>query len=227
MPNIVLIVDDEPRITELLQQSLAGNGIESDIASNGREALDRIAAKNYSLILMDINMPEINGFEIIKRIRAEGKTTPIIIVSDRREDIDTVYGLGIGADDYITKPFNPITLGAKVKAMIRRSQGDFADNHDIIAIGPFEYNLSSLRLYKNGVEIPLTSRENAMMKLFLDNPNRVFSKDMLYEMVWDNTIVDDNTIMVYINRLRNKIEDNPAEPHYIQTVRSIGYRFVI
>lgn len=227
MAHLVLIVDDEPYITELLQQTLASNEIESDIAHNGREALELLSSRNYALVLMDINMPEMNGFEIIKRIRSEGKTIPIIIVSDRRADIDTVYGLNIGADEYITKPFNPITLGAKVKALIRRTQGSFAENKEILSVGPFEYNISTLRLYKNGKEIILTGRENAMMKLFLDNPNRIFSKDMLYEMIWDNEIVDDNTIMVYINRLRNKIEEDPSDPHYIQTVRRIGYRFVV
>ena len=227
MSNLVLIVDDEPNITELLQKTLASNGIESDIASDGRQALEMIAVKNYAMVLLDINMPEINGFEIIKRLRADHSLIPIIIVSDRRAEIDTLYGLDIGADEYITKPFNPITLGAKVKALIRRSQGAFAEKKDALVVGPFEYNTSTLRLYKNGVEIILTGKENAMMKLFMDNPNRIFSKDMLYEMVWDNEIVSDNTIMVYINRLRGKIEDDPSDPHYIQTVRSIGYRFVV
>lgn len=227
MTNLVLIVDDEPKITELLQKTLASNGIESDIASDGSETLDMIASKNYDLILMDINMPEINGFEVIRRIRNDGKTIPIIIVSDRRAEIDTLYGLDIGADEYITKPFNPITLGAKVKALIRRSQGAFSERKEILSVGPFEYNISTLRLYKNGKEIILTGKENSMMKLFLDNPNRIFSKDMLYEMLWDDEVVSDNTIMVYINRLRSKIEDNAYEPHYIQTVRRIGYRFVV
>lgn len=227
MSNLVLIVDDEPSITELLQKTLASNGIESDTVSNGIETMEKLSSNNYALVLMDINMPEINGFDIIKKIRAAGKTLPIIIVSGRRDDIDTLYGLDIGADEYITKPFNPVTLGAKVKAMIRRSQGSFAENKEILSVGPFEYNISTLRLYKNGSEIVLTGRENAMMKLFLDNPNRIFSKDMLYEMIWDNEVVDDNTIMVYINRLRSKIEDDPSNPHYIQTVRRIGYRFVV
>lgn len=227
MANLVLIVDDEVAITELIEMSLASSDITTDVANNGKDALDKLSKKDYSLVLMDINMPEIDGFEVIKAIRSQGKTLPIIIISDRREDIDTLYGLKIGADEYITKPFNPITLGARVKALIRRTQGSYTENNDIISIGPFEYNESTLRFYKDHQEIILTSRENALMKLFLDNPNRIFSKDMLYEMIWDDEIVDDGTIMVYINRLRNKIEDDPSNPKYIQTVRRIGYRFAI
>lgn len=227
MSNLVLIVDDEPAITELINKSLVSNGIASDISNNGTDALEKVNKNNYALVLMDINMPGLDGFSVIKKIRESGKTMPIIIISDRREDIDTLYGLDVGADEYITKPFNPITLGARVKALIRRSQGSFSQNGDVLSVGPFEFNESTLHLYKNGKEIILTSRENAMMKLFLDNPNRIFSKDMLYELIWNDEFVDDNTIMVYINRLRSKIEDDPANPKFIQTVRRIGYRFVI
>ena len=135
-------------------------------------------------------------------------------------------GLGIGADDYITKPFNPVILGAKVKAMIRRMKGG-TDNENLLRAGPFTYNTSTLRLTKNDKEIVLTGKENAMMKLFLDNPGRVFSRNLLYDLIWGNSLVDDNAIMVYINRLRQKIEDEPENPGFIQTIRGIGYRFVV
>ena len=151
----------------------------------------------------------------------------MIIVSGRKEDFDTLYGLDIGADDYITKPFNPVTLGAKVKALIRRSRNTLPEAEHTITAGPFTYNTSTLRLYKNGVEIPLSAKENAMMKLFIDNVNRIFSKDMLYDMIWGETVIDENAIMVYVSRLRQKIEDDPATPKYIQNVRGIGYRFVV
>ena len=126
----------------------------------------------------------------------------------------------------MTKPFNPIVLGAKVKALIRRSKGT-ADTEAVITAGPFRYNTSTLRFYKDGHEIVLSSKENAIMKLFLDNVNRIFSKDMIYELVWGHSIIDENAIMVYINRLRQKIEDDPARPKFIQTVRGLGYRFVV
>lgn len=182
---------------------------------------------SYALILLDINLHGIDGFEVIERLRAHGIRTPIIIVSGRKEDYDALYGLDIGADDYVTKSFNPVTLGAKVKALIRRSQGELSKNENQIVTGPFTYQTSTLRLFKNGSEIVLTGKENAIMKLFLDNVNHIFSKDMIYEMIWGDANVDDNAVTVYINRLRQKIEDDPEKPRYIQTIRSIGYLFSV
>ena len=153
--------------------------------------------------------------------------TPIIIVSGRKEDYDTLYGLDIGADDYVTKPFNPIVLGAKVKALIRRSKGSLHGTEAGTVAGPFQYNTTTLRFYKNDKEVVLSSKENAIIKLFMDNVNRIFPKEMIYSMVWGEAIVDENAVMVYINRLRQKIEDDPASPRYIQTVRGLGYRFVV
>ena len=223
----VLIVDDDEAVLSVLIKVIRSNDIEPTIARSGFEAMDRLAEESFDLVLMDVNMPELDGFEVVKRLRAGGLTTPIIIVSGRREDYDALYGLDIGADDYITKPFNPVVLGAKVKALIRRSRSGNTLSDQIIKAGPFEYNTSTLRFFKNGVEIVLSAKENAMMKLFMDNVNRIFSRDVLYEMIWGNAIMDDSAIMVYVNRLRQKIEDNPSAPKYIQTVRGLGYRFVI
>ena len=137
---------------------------------------------------------------------------------------DRLYALDLGADDYVTKPFNPVVLAAKARALIRRSRG--LPMEDIITAGPFTYNTGTLRFYKNGDEIVLSSKENAMMKLFMDNVDRIFSRSRLYDLIWGGSIVDENTVMVYISRLRAKIEDDPAKPKYIQTVRGLGYRFV-
>nr|WP_291235149.1 response regulator transcription factor [Frisingicoccus sp.] len=227
MPHTVLIVDDDDAILTMLYKVIKSNGIEADMVSNGEDALKQVNKHNYDLMLLDINMEGIDGFQVIQAIRNQGLKIPIIIISGRKEDYDTLYGLDIGADDYITKPFNPIILGAKVKALIRRSQNGLPGSSDLIIAGPFQYNTSTLRFYKNGIEIPLSSKENAMMKLFIDNVNRIFSKDMLYELIWGETIIDENSIMVYINRLRQKIEENPGSPQYIQTVRGLGYRFVV
>ncbi|MBQ0040438.1 MAG: response regulator transcription factor [Clostridiales bacterium] len=223
----ILIVDDQPSVSEMINKVIVSNGMQGDIANSGEEALEKVAREHYALILMDINMQGMDGFETIKQLRKNGKTTPVIIVSDRREDIDTLYGLDIGADEYIVKPFNPVTLGARVKALIRRSKGPYASEEAVIVAGPFEYNTSTLRLFKNGKEIILTSKENAMMKLFLDNPNRIYSREALYELIWDNEVFDDNVIMVYINRLRSKIEDDPNKPMFIQNIRKVGYKFVV
>ena len=227
MSDIVLIVDDDEAVLNMLYKVIKSNGFEADTASGGESALEMVRSHTYDCILLDINMQGIDGFQVIESIRSHGLKTPIIIVSGRKEDYDTLYGLDIGADDYITKPFNPIIVGAKVKALIRRSKNGMPGSSDIITAGPFQYNTTTLRFYKNGNEIPLSSKENAMMKLFIDNVNRVFSKDMIYDLIWGEAIIDENAIMVYINRLRQKIEENPGKPQYIQTVRGLGYRFVV
>ena len=227
MADKVLIVDDDAAVQQLLYKVIRSNGLEADCAPSGETALEMLQTQSYDLILMDVNMRGMDGFTAVETIRRKGIKTPIIIVSGRKTDFDTLYGLDIGADDYITKPFNPVTLGAKVKALIRRSRHALPDAEPVITAGPFTYNTSTLRLQKNGVEIALSAKENAMMKLFIDNVNRIFSKDMLYDMIWGEALIDENAIMVYVNRLRQKIEDDPAKPRYIQNVRGVGYRFVV
>lgn len=225
MADRVLVVDDNESVQTTLCRVIKSNGWECDAVSSGQAALSKLEHNTYALILMDINMKGLDGFETIQRIRNRGILTPIMIVSARSEDFDTLYGLDIGADDYITKPFNPVTLGAKMKALIRRSRASSAS--DIISAGPFTYNTTTLKVYKNGEELILSYKENAMMKLFLDNVNRVFSKSMLYELLWNDEAVDNNTIAVSISRLRIKIEDDPSNPKYLKTVRGLGYRFVV
>ena len=227
MADIVLIVDDDATVLTMLSKVIKSNGLNAECAESGEKALELLSVRSYDLILMDVNMRGMDGFTCVEQIRRKGIRTPIIIVSGRQEDFDTLYGLDIGADDYITKPFNPITLGAKVKALIRRSRSTLPGQEQVITAGPFTYNTSTLRLYKNGTEISLSSKENAMMKLFIDNVNRIFSKDMLYDLIWGEAVIDENAIMVYVSRLRQKIEDDPAAPRFIQNVRGIGYRFVI
>ena len=227
MADTVLIVDDDRAVLTMLYKVIKSNGIDAHTAASGEEALELLDHEVYDLILLDVNLHGMDGFEVVQAVRRRGLKTPIIIVSGRKEDYDTLYGLDIGADDSITKPFNPITLGAKVKALIRRSRNHLPGADTVLAAGPFQYNTSTLRFYKDGAEIPLSSKENAMMKLFLDNVNRIFSKDMLYDLIWGEAIIDENAIMVYVNRLRQKIEEDPAHPRYIQTVRGLGYRFVV
>lgn len=227
MADTILIVDDDSSVSAMLNKAMQSSGLEAEVANSGEGALQLLQQKRYDLILMDINMPGIDGFQAVEHIRSQGIQTPIIIISGRQEEIDTLYGLNIGADDYITKPFNPITLTAKVKALIRRSRNDLSATSQQITAGPFIYNTSTLRFYKNGEEISLSAKENAMVKLFMDNVNRIFSKDMLYELIWGDSLVDENAVMVYINRLRQKIEDDPSSPRYIRTVRGLGYRFVL
>ena len=223
----ILVAEDEERLRTIIRDYFTAHGLTCALAKDGEEALERTAQRTYDLILLDVNLMGMDGFQVVQTLRQRGVRTPIIIVSGRKEDYDTLYGLDIGADDYVTKPFNPVTLGAKVKALIRRSRNGLPGADSLITAGPFTYNTSTLRFYKNGVEIPLSAKENAMMKLFIDNVNRIFSKDMLYDLVWGEAIIDENAIMVYVNRLRAKIEEDPAHPAYIQTVRGLGYRFVV
>lgn len=227
MADLVLIVDDDEAVRTTLYKVIRSNGLDAHQAASGKEALQMVQDSHYDLILLDVNMQGMDGFTVVQQLRSRNVRTPIIIVSGRKEDYDTLYGLDIGADDYVTKPFNPIILGAKVKALIRRSKGSLPGTEAMLTAGPFRYNTSTLRFYKDGVEVILSSKENAIMKLFMDNVNRIFPKDMIYHQIWGEAIVDENTVMVYINRLRQKIEDDPSKPRYIQTVRGLGYRFVV
>lgn len=227
MADKVLIVDDDPAICKLLEKVMHSNELETTVACSGAEALSIIQNHTFDIILMDVMLGDMEGFEVIKRIRSQGINTPIMIVSGRNEDYDSLYGLSLGADDYITKPFRPLVLGAKVKALIRRNKNLVLDNSSMLECGPFSYDTASMRFYKNGGELILSSRESTLLLLFLKHPQQVFTKDMIYEHVWGNTIaIDDNAIMVYINRLRSKIEDDRQSPKHIQTVRGLGYRFV-
>ena len=219
-----LIVEDDEAVRNTLAKVLTSSGIQSVLTASGQEAIDALGADPFDIILLDINLDGMDGFEVIHALRDMGNQIPVMVVSGRTEDVDMLYSLEIGADDYITKPFNPVTLAAKVKALIRRSQA--ASSSAVIEAGPFRFDNETLKLFKDGTELPLSAKESAIMKLFLDNPNRIFSKTSLYDLIWGNTNVDDSAIVVYINRLRNKIEDNPGRPSHIQTVRGLGYRFV-
>lgn len=227
MSDKILIVDDDISICKLLDKVMKSNELETTIATNGMEALSILKNNTFDVILIDIMLGDMEGFEVIKKIRSQGISTPVMIISGRTEDYDSLYGLSIGADDYITKPFRPVILGAKVKALIRRNKNMVLENSSIVECGPFSYNTSTMRFYKNGNEIDLSSKEGILMLLFMQHPQQVFTKDMIYEHVWGNMIaVDDNAIMVYINRLRGKIEENRQKPTHILTVRGLGYRFV-
>ncbi|MDO4176181.1 MAG: response regulator transcription factor [Bacillota bacterium] len=225
--DLVLVVDDDQAVRTMLCKIMDSNDFDVVQAESGEEALKAVEEQEFDLILLDINMHGMDGFEVINEIRGQGKNVPIMVVSGRKADYDTLYGLDIGADDYITKPFNPVTLGAKAKALVRRSRSSVGADSGTIKVGPFSYDTQTLRFYKDGVEIPLSAKENAMIKLFIDNEDSIFSKDMIYSLIWGETIIDENAIMVYVNRLRQKIEDDPSEPRYIQTVRGLGYRFTV
>ena len=224
MADRVLIIDADMQSRTVLGRALRAAMMVTEAAVSGEDGIERIAQAEYDLVLLDIDLPGIDGFHVIQTVRRRGSRIPIMVVSSHDEDYEQLYALDLGADDYITKPFNPVILAAKAKALIRRSRG--LPLEEVITAGPFSYNSGTLRFYKNGEEIVLSSKENAMMKLFMDNVDRIFSRSRLYDLIWGGNIVDENTVMVYISRLRAKIEDDPSHPHYIQTVRGLGYRFV-
>ena len=220
----ILIADDDPAVRRLLMRVVEGSGFKAQTASDGLEAVRAAQSGEFALILLDIMMNgNDDGFHAIKKLRESGNTTPIMVLSGRSGDFDTLYGLDIGADDYVSKPFNPVILGAKIKALVRRSQAGREEAGEILTAGPFLYNTLTMEFSKNGIPISLSSREHVLMRLFLSHPGQVFSKEQLYELVWNNTAVDDNVIMVYISHLRNKIEDSPKNPRFIKTVWGIGY----
>lgn len=225
----VLIVDDDPAICKLLSKVMISNEMDPLVVNSGAAALDLIARQSSTLdmILMDITLGDMEGFDVIQTIRRNGVTTPVIIISGRNEDYDSLYGLSLGADDYVTKPFRPVVLGAKVKALLRRSREFSSAASQQLRCGPFRYDGATMRFFKGEEVLDLSSREGALLLLFLQHPNQVFTKDMLYERVWGTAVaVDDNAIMVYINRLRGKIEPDRQHPVHIRTVRGLGYRFV-
>ena len=227
MADKVLIVNGDASMQAMLTKIVRSENMAAVCAQDGREAMTMILEEGVDLILLSGHMKGMDCHAALESLRNKGVKTPVLVVCESCSEFDILYALNLGADDYATKPFSPVILGAKMKALIRRSRNSFPGAEQIIVRGPFTYNTSTLRLYKHDAEIQLSSKENAMMKLFLDNVNRVFSKDMLYDLIWGESVIDENAIMVYINRLRYKIEDDPANPKYIQTVRGIGYRFTI
>ncbi len=227
MADTILIAEHDPAASGTLYKVMKSNQLNTIIEENGETTLAELSARECALLLLDLELPGTDAYEVIRTLRSRGESLPIIVLGSQADESSVLRALDVGADGFLLKPFNPVTLGAKVKAMIRRSRGSLTDTQSVLSAGPFTYNTSTLRLYKDSTEIILTSKENALMKLFLDNVNRVFSKEKLYELVWGGSSGGENTIMVYVNRLRQKVEDDPAVPRFIQTVRGVGYRFVV
>jgi Response regulators consisting of a CheY-like receiver domain and a winged-helix DNA-binding domain len=225
----VLIVDDEEYVRKLVTVALESENMQVCQASNGAEALEIINHDFFDLIILDIMMDGLDGYETIAKIRSQGINAPVFFLTGKGEDYDKILGFGIGADAYITKPFSPAVLCAEAKTHIKRYQKllERRDNSSKIQHGPFILNLKTFTFYKNNQELFLSSKEAFLMKFFMEHPNQVFSKEQLYKNVWNDTVVDDNSIIVYISRLRSKIEDSLDKPRYIQTVWGIGYKFTI
>lgn len=226
----ILIVDDEIEILNLLRKYLEREGYNVDAASDGEEGLVFFSKKKYDLIILDVMMPKVDGIEVCKRLRNK-TNAPIVMLTAKGDEIDKVLGLRIGADDYITKPFSMNEFVARINAHLRRyfvlSAGGSSANNSVIAFNNLVIDLKSYVVHRGEEEIQLTAKEFELLKFFANNPNQVFTKAQIFKNVWDDTYIeDDNTVMVYIRRLRKKIEASPEKPKFIQTVWGIGYKFI-
>ncbi len=224
----ILIVEDEVSIAELERDYLEISGYEVELIHNGEEGKKAALEKNYDLIILDIMLPKVDGFEICKTVR-EVKDTPVIMVSAKKDDIDKIRGLGLGADDYITKPFSPSELVARVKAHMSRYErllGSANQDNEFIEIRGLKIDKTSRKVWVNGEEKSLTAREFDLLTFLASNPNHVFSKEDLFREIWDMESVGDiATVTVHIKKIREKIEYNSAKPQYIETIWGVGYRF--
>ena len=224
---VILVADDENDIRNLVKISLEENGYTVLTAQNGKEAWDILAAQDVHLAILDVMMPVMDGFNLLRRIR-EHSTIPVIFLTARTDDMDKVLGLGLGADDYLAKPFSIAELVARVGAQLRRNNEYLSPKEKAavsITYGNLSIDKEKCCAFKDGEPIELGAKEYKLLLHFMENPERVFTKQQLYHAVWDEEYYfDDNTIMVHISRIRNRIEDDPQKPKYLKTIRGIGYK---
>ena len=226
----ILIIEDEEAIADLEKDYLELSDFEVEIEHTGDKGLEKALKENFDLIILDLMLPEIDGFEVCKKIREE-KNIPILMVSAKKDDIDKIRGLGLGADDYMTKPFSPSELVARVKAHMARYDrlvGSTQKINDIVEIRGIRIDKTARRVYVDGEEKAFTTKEFDLLTFLAENPNHVFTKEELFREIWDmDSIGDIATVTVHIKKIREKIEYDSAKPQYIETIWGIGYRFKI
>lgn len=226
----ILIVEDEAAIAELEKDYLELSGFDVVMQHTGDAGLKAALNEDFNLIILDLMLPNVDGFEICKKVR-EKKNTPIIMVSAKKEDIDKIRGLGLGADDYMTKPFSPSELVARVKAHLARYErlvGSGVKANEIIEIRGIKIDKTARRVYVNGEEKAFTTKEFDLLTFLAENPNHVFTKEELFNKIWDmESIGDIATVTVHIKKIREKIEFNTSKPQYIETIWGVGYRFKV
>ena len=232
----VLVIDDEQPVLKAISTVLKHEKINATCASSSREALEYLAKQSFDIILLDIMMPEQDGFSLLKELRNSQVLTPVILLSGREEDAAQVEGLGLGADDYMTKPFSKSVLVSKIRAIVRRTKQyapvpapvnvQPSTMQTVATLGNFTLYFDSQTVLKDGKEISLSSKEFALLCLFMENPDTLLTKQDIFSKVWKSESTDDNTILVYVKRLRDKIEDNPSRPAHLTTVWGKGYKFI-
>lgn len=227
MAKKVLVVDDEKLIVKGIRFSLEQDGMEVDCAYDGEEALKLATENSYDMILLDLMLPKMDGFEVCQHIR-EFSSVPIVMLTAKGDDMDKILGLEYGADDYITKPFNILEVKARIKAIMRRTsphQSEKADSR-LVEHGDLKLDGESRRLFILGKEINVTAREFDLLELLVLNPNKVYSREKLLNLVWGSDYPGDvRTVDVHVRRLREKIESNPSEPKYVHTKWGVGYYY--
>ena len=224
----ILIIEDEMAIAELERDYLELSGFEVGIESEGDTGVKRALEEDFKLVILDLMLPKLDGFEICRRIREE-KNIPLIMVSAKKEDIDKIRGLGMGADDYVTKPFSPSELVARVKAHLARYErliGSNAVENDIIEIRGIKIDKTARRVWVNGEEKQFTTKEFDLLTFLAENPNHVYTNEELFREIWDmESIGDIATVTVHIKKIREKVEMDTSKPQYIETIWGVGYRF--
>ena len=226
MAKRALVVDDEKLIVKGIRFSLEQDGMEVDCAYDGEEALSYARENTYDIVLLDIMLPKLTGFEVCQQIR-EFSNVPIIMLTAKGDDMDKILGLEYGADDYMTKPFNILEVKARIKAIMRRTEPKTAKAESVVEIGAVRLDCDGRRVYINGKEIGLTAKEFEVLELLMRNPNKVYSRENLLKLVWGSDYPGDvRTVDVHIRRLREKIEDNPSEPKFVHTKWGVGYYFM-
>ncbi|MCI8585800.1 MAG: response regulator transcription factor [Lachnospiraceae bacterium] len=226
----ILIIEDEEAIADLEKDYLELSGFKVEIEDRGDTGLTRALKEEFDLIILDLMLPGVDGFEICKKIREE-KNIPVIMVSAKKDDIDKIRGLGLGADDYMTKPFSPSELVARVKAHMARYErlvGSGIQENEIVEIRGIKIDKTARRVWVNGEEKAFTSKEFDLLTFLAQNPNHVYTKEELFSKIWDmESIGDIATVTVHIKKIREKIEFNTAKPQYIETIWGVGYRFKV
>jgi DNA-binding response OmpR family regulator len=225
MARKVLVVDDEKLIVKGIRFSLEQDGMEVDVAYDGEEALALAEANQYDIILLDVMLPKLSGFEVCQKIR-EFSNVPIIMITAKGDDMDKIMGLDYGADDYMTKPFNILEVKARIKAIMRRIVTK-EESKDFLEDGDVRLDCQGRRVYIQGKEIGLTAKEFEVLELLMSNPNKVYGRESLLHTVWGKDYPGDvRTVDVHIRRLREKIELNPGDPKYVHTKWGVGYYFL-
>ncbi len=226
----ILIIEDEISIAELEKDYLELSGFEVEIEENGAAGLERSLEEDFDLMILDLMLPDMDGFEICRRFR-EVKNTPIMMISAKKEDIDKIRGLGLGADDYMTKPFSPSEMVARVKAHLARYErliGSGSPENEVLEIRGLKIDRTARRVWVNGEEKNFTTKEFDLLTFLAQNPNHVYTKEELFSNIWDmESIGDIATVTVHIKKIREKIEYNTTKPQYIETIWGVGYRFKV